>query len=141
MQDQLARKLDRSHAVCIALIRESRLLIGLRHYTADKWKPISVWTCPGGRCDDGETVEQTLRRELEEETGIKNAEITDFLAEIPGSKEGDTLLLFAGTTNEEPKLMEPEKFESWQWCDLNSIPDNFINFPALDLIRNYSKSK
>ena len=123
----------------IAIIRDGKMLIGLRNYTADKWKEISLWTVPGGQCDDGETIEQTLRRETVEETGIKQLKIIDFVDKIPGAKPGDDFYLFIGSTAEEPRLMEPEKFSEWKWCDLNDIPKNFINPAALSLINEYFK--
>ncbi len=53
-------------AICPAaiIVREGKILLGLRNYSSDKWKEISVWTTPGGRCDEGETIEETLRREV-----------------------------------------------------------------------------
>ena len=125
----------------VAIIRGNKMLIGLRHYTPEKFKNISLWTTPGGRCDEGETIEQTLRRETEEETGIMNFEITDYLGEVPGAKEGDIVPVFIGRTDEEPRLMEPDKFSEWKWEDLDNIPTNFINPAALSLIKVRFKKK
>lgn len=119
----------------IAIVRQGKMLIGLRHYTADKWKDADIWTVPGGRCEDGEKIESALRREIAEEVGMKNVQITRFLGVMDGAKEGDTLYLFLGTTDEEPTLMEPEKFSAWKWVDLASIPENFIHPGALQIIR------
>ncbi len=116
------------------IVREGKILSGLRHYTADKWKVTSVWTVPGGRCDAGEMVEETLRREVFEETGITNLEITDYLGEVPGAKEGDTVFVFAATTNDELVLMEPEKFSEWSWFVPSEIPANFINERLREMI-------
>jgi 8-oxo-dGTP diphosphatase len=124
----------------IALLRGSAMVVGLRHYTPDKWKSVSVWTIPGGRCDEGEMIETTLRRETEEEIGIREFAITDFLGELPGAKEGDVVYLFAGETREEPQLIEPEKFSEWRWMPLDQIPDNFINPLALERIKIYAQS-
>ncbi len=76
------------------IVRDGKLLTGLRHYTADKYKDISVWTLPGGRCDEGETLETTLRRELSEEVGITNFSIEKHLGSMPEQKTGDTVHLF-----------------------------------------------
>lgn len=116
------------------IFKGGKLLIGLRNYTPDKWKKISVWTAPGGRCDDGETLEKTLRREVTEEVGITEMNITDYLGTVPGAKEGDTVFVFKAETNREPKLMEPEKFSEWKWCAISEIPENFINPKLLELI-------
>ena len=91
-------------------IKDKKVLVGLRHYTPDKWKTISVWTCPGGRCDEDETIETTLRREIKEETGITEFKILDYIGEVPGAKKGDFVTLFFCKTDQEPKLTEPHKF-------------------------------
>ncbi len=103
--------------------RDGKILTGLRNYTKDKWKEISVWTIPGGRCDIGETLEQTLRREVAEEVGITEFEITGFIGEAPGAKEGDRVVIFSCTTNQDEKLMEPEKFSEWRWVS----KDDYLN--------------
>ncbi|MFH0852351.1 MAG: NUDIX hydrolase [bacterium] len=117
----------------VAIVRKGKVLIGLRHYTPDKWRKISVWTFSGGRCDEGEKVEDTLRREVEEETGINDLNISGFLGKVKGAKEGDIVYVFLGSTEEEPKLLEPEKFSEWQWVDIKEVPDNFINPEVLKL--------
>jgi ADP-ribose pyrophosphatase YjhB (NUDIX family) len=119
----------------VFILKGDKLLIGLRNYTPDKWKKISVWTIPGGRCDEGESLEETLRRETAEEVGITDLKITNYLGKVPGAKEGDIVFAFKGETNQVPKLMEPEKFSEWKWCKLSEIPENFINPAALKLIK------
>lgn len=108
-------------------IKNGEILSGLRHYTPEKWKNISVWTFPGGRCDTGETIEQTLRREVFEEVGITDFEITEYIGGFPGAKEGDGAPVFICKTDQEPKLMEPEKFSEWRWFIIDQLPENFIN--------------
>lgn len=126
-----------STCVSACILRDDRLLIGLRHYTPDKWKKISIWTTPGGRCEAGELVEAALRRETAEEVGITDLEITDFLGIIPGAMSGDTLYVFICRSGQEPRLMEPQKFSEWKWESVDSIPDNFINPAALVLIKKF----
>jgi len=126
---------DQTICPVIALVRNNQLLIGLRHYTPDKWKEISVWTLPGGRCDKGELLGETLKREVREEIGINDIKISQFLGIVPGAKNGDVVYTFLGETNENPKLIEPEKFSEWKWCDINQIPSNFININSLKLIK------
>jgi ADP-ribose pyrophosphatase YjhB (NUDIX family) len=109
-----------SHEKCpiVILMRDRKILTGHRHYSKEKWKDVSVWTYPGGRCDAGETLEQTVRRETQEEVGITKFEITDFISEVPGAKEGDIVSVFFGVTEEDAKLMEPDKFSEWRWVSM-----------------------
>ena len=123
------------------ITRDGKVLMGLRHYTPDKWKTISVWTIPGGRCDDGEKLEKTLRREISEETGIENLEIEEYLGTVPGAKEGDVVPMFRCKTDDEPTLLEPEKFSEWKWFSPQEVPENFINPQALVVIRDSLESK
>lgn len=117
-----------------AMFKDGKIMIGLRNYTPDKYKQISVWTTPGGRCDEGEKIETALRREIQEETGISDFEINEFIGEVSGAKDGDIVYLFKCRTAEEPKLLEPEKFSEWRWVKVSEIPPNFVNKNALSLI-------
>src|SRR3990167_10603777 len=100
------------------IVRDRKVLLGLRNYTPDKWKFISVWTTPGGRSEEGETLEVALRREVQEEVGITNLDILEFIAQTPGAKEGDMLYIFFCRSEQEPQLMEPEKFSEWRWVPI-----------------------
>ena len=99
----------------ITLLKDGKILLGKRHYDDD----LIVWILPGGRCDEGETLEETVRREVQEEVGITDIEIEDFIAVIPGAHQGDTLHMFFGSTTQEATLMEPEKFSEWRWVPIN----------------------
>lgn len=117
--EQLSRAGNNTLCPVAVMIKNGKILRGHRHYTADKWKEISVWTIPGGRSDVGETLEQTLRREVAEEVGITEFEIVDFIGEVPGAKDGDVVPIFYCTTDQEPTLMEPEKFSEWKWVPID----------------------
>ena len=123
MQSVLNRPGDGILCAVAIMINGGKILVGHRHYTKDKWKDISVWTIPGGRSDEGENIEQTLRREVAEEVGISGFEIIDFIGEVPGAKEGDVVLIFHCETGQEAKLMEPEKFSEWKWVTV----DEYVN--------------
>lgn len=131
LEDQLKRVGDALTCPGAIIVKDGKVLVGHRHYTPDKWKAISLWTVPGGRCDAGETLEVTLRRETVEETGITSMEIVSYIGDIPGAKEGDLVPLFHCTTDEEPTLMEPEKFSEWKWVPVTDFakgePSPFIN--------------
>jgi len=116
------------------IVKGDLILIGLRHYTPDKFKKIDLWTTPGGRSEPGETLEQTLRRETAEETGITDMTIETYLGDVDGAMAGDTVPIFVCRSPEEPKLMEPEKFSEWRWSRIEDVPSNFINPDALIMV-------
>jgi len=125
------------------IVRNRSILLGLRNYTSDKWKEISVWTTPCGRCDAGETVEETLRREVQEEVGISDLIIHEFVGETHGAKEGDNVPIFFCTTEQEATLMEPEKFSEWRWVPISEYvsggPWSEMNTAAHKMVSAYLK--
>jgi len=121
------------------IIRDGKVLMGLRNYTADKWKDISVWTVPGGRSEKGETIGETLLRETEEEVGVTDLKILKYLGQTVGMQNKDVVLLFRCESSQEPKLMEPEKFSAWKWFGENDIPENFVNPYSLEVIKSELK--
>lgn len=127
------------------IVRDQKILLGLRNYTPDKWKSISVWTTPGGRSEEGETLESALRREVQEEVGFTNLDILEFIGETPGAKEGDILSIFFCTTDQEPQLMEPEKFSEWKWVPIQEYiqgePWSTMNPTAHKVISDFFKKK
>lgn len=106
------------------MIRDGKILTGYRNYTKDKYKAISVWTVPGGRCDNGESLKEALIREVYEEVGIDTFKIADYIGEVPGAKEGDIVPIFYCTTKQDFKLMEPEKFSEWRWVKIDEYISN-----------------
>ena len=137
LEKQLSRIGNKTLCPTAVIVRDKKVLMGLRHYTPDKWKNISVWTCPGGRCDDGESIKATLVREVYEETGIDDLKITGYLGEVLGVKEGDFVPMFLCETNQDARLMEPNKFSEWKYFDLNEFPDNYINNDARLVIQSF----
>ena len=79
--------------VAAIIMREGRILIGRR--MAEQSHPLK-WEFPGGKVEPGETPEQALGRELEEELGISGADgrkITRYQYTYPG-KQPIALIFF-----------------------------------------------
>ncbi len=133
MENELTKIGNRSTCPAAVLIRDGKVLLGLRHYLQGP----TVWTMPAGKCEDNEMVESALRREVKEEIGITDLKILKYLGEVAAVNYDGTVPLFICTTEQEPQLMEPDKFSSWQWFDPESLPANLINTPALELVRAY----
>ncbi len=112
-------------------------MLGKRHYSESE----VFWTCPGGRCNDGETIETALRREVYEEIGINELDILEYIAELNGYLDCDKVFLFLCQTKQAPRLMEPANFSEWRWFGLGEVPQDFITQPARKIIIDLLKNK
>ena len=105
------------------VVRNGKVLLGNRIY-----HDASYWVSPGGRCDENEKPELAVIREVTEEIGVTDAKIVSRLGEKDGAYSDesgrDKVIVFKIATNQEPRLMEPEKFKEWRWFGLNELPDN-----------------
>jgi 8-oxo-dGTP diphosphatase len=84
------------HVVAAIIEREGRILIGQRQ--AEQSHPLK-WEFPGGKVEPGESPQQALTRELEEELAVRNAhgpEITRYEFTYPG-KDPITLIFYRVT--------------------------------------------
>lgn len=100
------------------------------------------YAIPGGRIEIGETSEQTIRREIQEELG-KDIEIIDFLAtienffEMDGKKYHELYFLYrVDFAKEEDKMItqtmnnvEGKEYLQYQWIDIEKI-DEYNLLPA-----------
>ena len=111
---------DRNH-LCTSgvIVRNGKVLLGNRVYS-----DANMWVGPGGRCDDGESPEEAVLREVREEVGVTDARIVRKLGEKDGAAGKDRVIVFEIATEQEPKLMEPEKFKEWRWFGIDEIPEN-----------------
>lgn len=132
MEKVLKQEGSTKEGVFTFIDRDGKILLGLRQYKPDR----AVWIPPGGRCCSGERLEETLRREVEEEVGITDFELLGYLSSVPGLSEGDTVHLFHAHTAQDFEHREPEKFVEWRWFALQELPEQIGAITADDL-RSY----
>lgn len=94
-------------AVCVNG-RGEALLLKHRFHTADR-----AWGLPGGWMTRGEAPEETVRREIQEETGLQVEIITPLLTD--GDGEWVELIYLCRVNGGDPRLQR-EELTDWCWC-------------------------
>lgn len=122
--------------------KKGEVLLGLRqgsHGTGE-------WCFPGGHLEFGETVFQTAKREVKEETDLEVSEfqlisVADEMRYIKtDGKHYLNLGVKAKYQGGEPRLMELEKCLKWKWFGLDSLPKNLFQGTEMT-INNFKAGK
>ena len=123
-------------AVAVIIFKDNKVLMG------KNWKTGKL-AYPGGKVDYGETIENAVRREVLEETGL---ELSLGLSPVLYIEQDFTYnehfitLYFAATPinydvddeeTGEVVAREPEKCAKWEWIDWNTIEQNPNIIPDL----------
>ena len=97
------------------------------------------WSFPGGHLEFGESWEECAKRETLEETGLEITNlrfgtVTNDIFEKE-NRHYVTIFLVADYISGEPKVLEPEKWETWDWFTWDNLPQPlFLPFNnAIDL--------
>ena len=125
----------------IVLNEKNRVFVGKREDN-----PVDKWQMPQGGVNDGEKLIDAMKRELEEETGIKNIKILKEIDgwseyELPenllgkiwrgkyrGQKQKWFIVKFIGDEDEiNLKTSKPEIIE-WKWLDIENLPGVIVEF-------------
>ena len=115
----------------VMIFKNGRVLLGKRKgsHGAGEWAP------PGGHFEYGESLEESARREVREETGLE-IESINFLSLYNQKDYMPKHVINIGLTakwkSEEAKVLEPEKCEKWQWYDIDNLPQ-----PLFATVKNY----
>ena len=108
--------------------------------------PIDKWQMPQGGVDKGEDFLEAMRRELFEETGIRNIKIIKKIEkmyeyELPknligiiwkgrfrGQKQKWFITKFLGNDNEVNLNTKHQEFIEWKWVNANMLPNIIVEF-------------
>ena len=125
----------------IVLNNENKVFVGKR-----KDNPVDRWQMPQGGVDIGESYLSAMRRELYEETSIKNIEILKeidgfFEYELPknlvgiiwkgkfrGQKQKWFITRFIGNENEINLQTKNPEFIEWKWIIPDELPKTIVDF-------------
>lgn len=83
---------------------------------------------PGGRIELNEPILMAIKREVEEETGLRvnNLEYLGVVRENQGNYDFIHFVYIARNVTQQPTLCEPEKCESWQWISMDEIDKSVL---------------
>ena len=125
----------------IVLNPNNKVFVGKR-----KDNPVDKWQMPQGGVDPGETFLEAMKRELKEETSIKNIEVLKELDywleyELPknligiiwkgkyrGQKQKWFIARFLGSDNEINLNTKKPEFIEWKWLEINELPNVIVDF-------------
>ena len=141
----------RSGVGIIILNNHNQVFVGKR-----KDNPGNKWQMPQGGVDEGESFYNAMKRELFEETGIKNIKILKELEkiyryELPenlvgiiwkgkyrGQKQKWFITRFLGKDNEININTKHPEFIDWKWIEPKKLPEVIVNFKKklyIDLLK------
>jgi 8-oxo-dGTP diphosphatase len=105
-------------------------------------QPMSLkWEFPGGKIEDGESSEDALARELDEELGIK-AVIGQRVAQVRHKyRNGGSIDLQFFVVREFDGTLENRIFNDVRWARLAELPEYDFLAADLGLIRDLSEGK
>ncbi len=125
----------------IVLNNENKVFVGKR-----KDNPIDKWQMPQGGVNEGEELIEAMKRELKEETGIKNIRILKEINgwseyELPanllgkiwrgkyrGQKQKWFIVRFIGKDDEINLNTGRPEFIEWQWIDIERLTGVIVDF-------------
>ncbi len=96
---------------------------GTIRYLLIKNRRSSNWSFPKGHVEDGETFEETAKREVYEEAGIRIKIFPGFTSKSQYTIQNriqKTVLIYAATTDDEQTRIQPEEIEDYIWLPFES---------------------
>lgn len=117
--------------IAVMIVKDGKILLGKRKGSHGAGE----YAGPGGHLEHMESIEGCARRETLEEAGIeienvRFLKITNLKSYSP--KHFIEIGLFADWKAGEPRVLEPDRTENWDWYDLDALPT-----PIFTSIPNY----
>ena len=125
----------------VLLNKNNQVFVGKR-----RDNPVNKWQMPQGGVDKNEDLIDAMKRELEEETSIKNIkiikelekwteyELPDYLlgkiwkGKFRGQKQKWFIVRFLGDDNEINLNTSHPEFIEWKWLNIEKLPDVIVHF-------------
>jgi 8-oxo-dGTP diphosphatase len=113
--------------VGVMIFKDKKVLMGKRKNSHGDGE----YAFPGGHLEYMEGLEECAKREIMEEAGItiKNLRflaIENVTQYIPNHYIN--IEFIADWESGEPKILEPEKRENWDWYDIDNLPSPLFSF-------------
>src|SRR6185295_3357398 len=116
--------------VGVMVLKEGRVLLSKRRGSHGAGE----YSFPGGHLEYLESFEQCARREIAEECGIEVHNLRFQLlanTKVYAPKHYVHVGLIADWLAGEPKVLEPDKAESWGWYALEALPQPMFGLAAV----------
>ncbi len=118
--------------VGVMILKEGKVLLGKRKGAHGGGE----YAFPGGHLEYGESFESCAKRETLEECGVEVGDVRfQVLANVTkyAPKHYVHIGVEADWMHGEPKVLEPEKSESWNWYDLDNLPEPMFEMCRLSI--------
>lgn len=106
----------------VIIKKDGKILFGKRKGAHGE----GAWSLTGGHLEFGESFEECARRETLEEAGIniKNVKFVGVTNDVhvQENKHYVTIFVSADYDSGEVRIVEPDKFEKWEWFGPDNIP-------------------
>ncbi|MFH1183116.1 MAG: NUDIX domain-containing protein [Candidatus Moraniibacteriota bacterium] len=125
--------------VGVMILKDGKVLLGKRKGSHGEGE----YAFPGGHLEYMESFEGCAKRETKEECGIEIKNIRfQFLANLKkyAPKHYVHVGLIADWKNGNPKVLEPDSCELWDWYDLENLPQPLFEACKLS-IESYKTGK
>ncbi|MSR78688.1 MAG: NUDIX domain-containing protein [Candidatus Taylorbacteria bacterium] len=123
----------------VMIMKDSKVLMGKRKGSHGEGK----YCFPGGHLEYMESIMESIAREVSEEVGIeiKNIRFLRLYNEKEyAPKHYVNIGFVADWKSGEPKVLEPDKCESWGWYEIDNLPSPLYSvIPSL--IESYKTGK